>query len=182
MKTLLCGALTVLMLSSLSCGGSDDRVGVKYNITLTSPAIDGKTPLDKRFTCDGKNVSPELNWEVKKADSCWFALICDDPDAPAGTWVHWVIYNIPGSARQLPEGFAKDPRFDDGTIQGRNDSGHIGYDGPCPPPGKPHHYFFKLYQLDAPVALEPGAAKAELLKAMETHVIDQGKLMAEFGR
>jgi Raf kinase inhibitor-like YbhB/YbcL family protein len=110
------------------------------------------------------------------------ALICDDPDAPMGTWVHWVIYDMPVSVSGLPEGVPKTETSLGGAKQGTTDFKRIGYGGPCPPPGKPHRYFFKLYALDSTSGLEPGAKKAELLRAIEGHVLAEGRLMGTYGR
>ncbi|HMK21988.1 MAG TPA: YbhB/YbcL family Raf kinase inhibitor-like protein, partial [Terriglobales bacterium] len=109
-------------------------------------------------------------------------LIADDPDAPVGTWVHWLLYNAPGNAHEFPEGLKKDGQLPDGTVQGRNDFRKIGYGGPCPPPGKPHRYFFKLYALDAKLNLKPGATKAEVESAMKGHILAQAEWMGRYGR
>ena len=155
---------------------------VKEKIELTSPAFMGGGTILQRHTCDGMDVSPALNWGDPPAGSAAFALICDDPDAPVGTWVHWVIYNIPDTARGLPEAVPDTPQLEDGAVQGLSDFKRIGYGGPCPPPGKPHRYFFKLYALDSPVKLPAGATKSELLKAMEGHILAEGQTMGTYGR
>lgn len=115
--------------------------------------------IPRAFTCEGEDRSPALEWSDAPAGTKTFALIADDPDAPVGTWVHWVIYNIPGSAHSLPSGMEKKERLADGSRQGRNDFRKTGYNGPCPPPGKPHRYFFKLYALSAELTLASGAGK-----------------------
>ena len=109
-------------------------------------------------------------------------MIADDPDAPVGTWVHWVIYNIPGSARALPSGVEKKERLADGSVQGRNDFRKPGYNGPCPPPGKPHRYFFKLYALNAELPLAPGATKADVERSMSGHILGQAQWMGRYQR
>jgi hypothetical protein len=106
----------------------------------------------------------------------------DDPDAPVGTWVHWVLYDLPADAKELSEGVAKQEQLSNGARQGRNDFGKIGYGGPCPPPGKPHRYFFKLYALDAKLNLKAGATKAEVERAMKGHILAQGELIGKYGR
>lgn len=111
-----------------------------------------------------------------------FALICDDPDAPAGTWVHWVVYAIPSGATGLAEGVPPSKTLADGSKQGMNDFGKIGYGGPCPPRGKPHRYFFKIYALGADPALGPGASKQQLLKALEGKILGQAELVGTYGR
>src|SRR3989304_2756237 len=125
------------------------------SIQLTSSAFTDGSPIPARHTCDGPDVSPMLKWSGAPAGTKSFALICDDPDAPAGTWVHWVIYGIPPDTTDLPEGVPPDETLPDGSRQGKNDFGRIGYGGPCPPPGKPHRYYFKIYALDT--APKPGA-------------------------
>jgi Raf kinase inhibitor-like YbhB/YbcL family protein len=104
----------------------------------------------------------------------------DDPDAPAGTWVHWVLYDLPGDARELGEGVAKDRQVPDGARQGRNDFGKIGYNGPCPPKDGPHRYFFKLYALDRKTNLKAGASKAELERAMKGHILAEAEVVGRF--
>ena len=135
-----------------------------------------------KHTCNGPDVSPALNWSDPPPKAASFSLIVDDPDAPGGTWVHWVLYDLPGSARELPEGVAKLPDLPDGSHQGKNDFGRIGYGGPCPPRGTVHRYFFKLYALDAKLNLKAGATKAELEKALKAHVLAQTELMGKFKR
>ena len=109
-------------------------------------------------------------------------MIVDDPDAPSGTWVHWVVYDLPGTATELPEDLHKGQYLPNGAKQGLNDFKHLGYGGPCPPQGKPHRYFFKLYALDAALDLKPGATKKELEAAMGKHVLAQGQLMGTYKR
>jgi len=138
--------------------------------------------IPRAFTCDGEDRSPVLEWSDPPAGTKTFALIADDPDAPAGTWVHWVIFNIPGSARGLHAGFEKKDQLTDGTRQGRNDFRKIGYNGPCPPPGKPHRYFFKLYALSGELALPSGASKSDLERAMEGRILARAEWMGKYKR
>src|SRR5258708_8944318 len=119
---------------------------------------------------------------ISPATTQGFALIMDDPDAPVGTWVHWVLYDLPANTRELTEGVAKQEQLASGARQGRNDFGKIGYGGPCPPPGKPHRYFFKLYALDAKLNLKAGASKADVEGAMKGRVLAQSELMGKYGR
>lgn len=149
------------------------------SISIISSAFNDGTIIPKKFTCDGENVSPELKWSSFPAKTKTFALIADDPDAPRGTWVHWVIFNIPASVNKLSENFPHDLVGAGGIKQGKNDSGGIGYDGPCPPSGT-HRYFFKLYALDTDLALNAGCTKQELLDAMEGHILAQGQLMGRY--
>jgi Raf kinase inhibitor-like YbhB/YbcL family protein len=138
--------------------------------------------IPKQYTCDGPDVSPTLNWHDAPAGVQSFALIADDPDAPVGTWTHWVIWNIPASAAALPEGVPKNETLPDGARQGRNDFKKIGYGGPCPPPGKPHRYFFRLYALDSKPDVKAGAGRNELERAMKGHILSQAELMGKYGR
>jgi Raf kinase inhibitor-like YbhB/YbcL family protein len=127
-------------------------------------------------------VSPALNWSDPPAGTQSFALIADDPDAPVGTWVHWVLYDLPADTRSLAENLPKQEQLSNAARQGRNDFRRIGYGGPCPPPGKPHRYFFKLYALDTKLSLKAGAAKAEVERAVQGHILAQGELMGRYGR
>jgi Raf kinase inhibitor-like YbhB/YbcL family protein len=134
------------------------------------------------YTCDGKDRSPSLSWSGAPPAAQAMALICEDPDAPAGTWVHWVIFNIPASSRGLKEGVSAAAVLDDGSRQGKNDFGRIGYGGPCPPQGKPHRYVFTLYALDRELALQAGCRKADLLAAMKGRVLATASMFATYKR
>jgi Raf kinase inhibitor-like YbhB/YbcL family protein len=149
---------------------------------ISSTVFFGSQLIPKRFTCDGADVSPPLSWKEAPPGAKSFALIMDDPDAPAGTWVHWVLYNLPADSKELPEGVAKQEQLADGALQGRNDFRKIGYGGPCPPPGKPHRYYFKLYALDSKLDLKAGATKADVERAMKAHVLGEAELIGRFGR
>ncbi len=138
--------------------------------------------LPKRFTGDGDDVSPELNWDNVPDRTKSFALVCSDPDAPVGTFIHWVIYNIPGAVRQLAEGVAKEAKLPDGSTQGINGFRQIGYNGPRPPPGKPHRYFFRLYALDTVFGLPAGLSTKELEEAIAGHILAAAELMGRYGR
>jgi Raf kinase inhibitor-like YbhB/YbcL family protein len=151
-------------------------------ITLTSPAFAAGAPIPKKYTCDGKDASPPLKWGGVPLGTRSLALICDDPDAPSGTWVHWVIYAIPPATVDLPEGVPARATLSSGARQGTNDFKRTGYGGPCPPPGTPHHYVFRIYALDQAPALGPGATQADLLRAMQGHVLSQGQLMGTYRR
>ena len=136
----------------------------------------------EKHTCQGSDFSPPLAWTNTPPNTKSFALIVDDPDAPAGTWVHWVIYDLPATATGLAENTPKSAQLPGGVKQGLNGWPHLGYNGPCPPPGKPHRYFFKLYALDTLLNLKPGLTKKDLLKAMEGHVLAEGQLMGTYQR
>ncbi|MEM4260942.1 MAG: YbhB/YbcL family Raf kinase inhibitor-like protein [Candidatus Woesearchaeota archaeon] len=150
-------------------------------IELKSNSFKNGGMIPKQFTCDGKNVSPQLSWSKFPEGTKSFALICEDPDAPVGIWVHWVIYNIPHNVNELQEGFPTQKSFPDGIKQGINDFRKIGYGGPCPPSGT-HRYFFKIYALDTVLELEAGATKQQLLNAMEKHIIAHGELIGKYKR
>ncbi len=149
---------------------------------LSSAAFSANEMIPKKFTCEGQNVSPQLSWSGAPAGTKTFALIMDDPDAPVGTWVHWVIYNLPANMKELPEGVEKQDRLSSGASQGRNDFRKTGYGGPCPPSGKPHRYFFKLYALDTSLDLKAGASKADVERAIKDHTLGQAELIGLFGR
>jgi len=139
----------------------------------------GKIP--GKYTCDGMDISPPLTWTSGPEGTKTFALICDDPDAPMGTWVHWVLFNLPADITEFRENVPPEKELENGAKQGINDFSKIGYGGPCPPGGT-HRYFFKLYALDTEIDLEAGATKAELLKAMEGHILAEGQLIGRYER
>ncbi len=145
------------------------------SIVVTSSAFNQGETIPVQYTCNGENISPPLAWTGLPAGTQSVALIADDPDAPSGTWVHWVLYNLPADSQGLPEGAQE-------GINGQNSSRKTGYSGPCPPAGKPHRYFFKLYALDTKIDLPPGATKAELEKAIQGHMLAQGQIMGTFSR
>ena len=150
---------------------------------LTSTAFREGETIPKKHTGDGEDVSPPLSWDGAPQGTKSVALICDDPDAPRSTpWVHWVVYDLPADAIELPEATPKQESFPTGLRQGKNDFGDIGYGGPAPPKGKPHRYFFKLYALDAKLELPAGATKQQLEQAMKGHVLAHGQLMGKYQR
>ncbi len=150
-------------------------------IAISSTAFKEGEIIPKKYTCDGENVSPPLEWSGIPKGTKSLALIADDPDAPHGTWVHWVLFNIPSDVNGLPENIPPRSTLKNGARQGMNDSRKLGYDGPCPPGGT-HRYFFKLYALGIDLSLESGATKSQLLKAMEGHVLGEGRLMGKYKR
>jgi hypothetical protein len=168
------------------CTGAADVVcaqakGGEGMITITSTAFSEGGMIPKEFTCDGSNVSPALSWSGIPPGTKSLALVCDDPDAPMGTWVHWVLFNIPSSARELPEAIAPDKTLANGARHGINDFRKYGYGGPCPPGGT-HRYYFKIYALDTELALAPGVSKDALLTAMQGHILAEGRLMGIYKR
>ncbi len=150
-------------------------------LTVSTKSFTPGGEIPRKYTCEGEDLSPELSWGEPPKGTQGFALIADDPDAPSGTFTHWVLYGLPPETRQLPEGAAKG-QLPSGAAQGRNGFGNTGYGGPCPPPGKPHRYFFKLYAVDAKLDLKPGATKQQLEQAIKGHVLAQGELMGTFKR
>ncbi len=149
-------------------------------LQLTTTAFEHGGLVPKEFTCDGPDISPALAWTEPPAGTKSLAIIMDDPDAPAGTWVHWVLYDLPPATRKLDGGVAKDRQLPSGAVQGRNDFGKIGYNGPCPPRGRAHRYFFKLYALDIKTNLKPGATKSELERVMKGHILAQAEIVGHF--
>jgi len=152
------------------------------SFTISSPSFSSGGTIPTKFTCSGADLSPELKWNDPPAGTKSFALLVDDPDAPAGNWNHWTAWNLPANLRSLPEHFSKDARLADGTEQGKNDFHKTGYNGPCPPPGKPHRYYFKSFALDITLNLKPGAMKRDLESAMKGHILAQAEWMGRFGR
>ncbi len=153
-----------------------------FAFQLESSAFKDKEKIPAKYTCDGQNVSPPLSWSKLPKGAQSFALIADDPDASAGTWVHWVLYDIPVTATSLAEGVANSETLPDHSKHGMTDFREVGYKGPCPPPGSPHRYFFKLYALDQPVTIPPKASKAEVLVAMTKHVLAEAQLVGSYQR
>ncbi|MBN2299340.1 MAG: YbhB/YbcL family Raf kinase inhibitor-like protein [Deltaproteobacteria bacterium] len=158
---------------------ADERGG--GTMELRSNAFTQGAMIPSAYTCDGKDVSPPLAWTGLQAGTRSIALICDDPDAPAGTWVHWVYYDIPPGTQELDEDVDPVEYPSSGGTQGKNDFRKTGYGGPCPPSGT-HRYFFKLYALDSELSLPPGRTKKELLDAMKGHIIGQAELMGKYER
>ena len=184
---MLCGIILIVLVSSASCSGNEngtatDEEDTMTTIALTSSAFSDGTPIPTKYTGDGEDVSPPLKWGDVPDGTKSIALICDDPDAPVDTWVHWVVFNIPPTATELPEGVPTTETVLDGAKQGRNDFRRLGYGGPAPPPGKSHRYFFKLYVLDTELDLNAGATKKELLRAMKGHILCEGQLIGTYRR
>ena len=166
-----------------SAGESETKEQISQEVLeLGSPAFQTDSLIPVKHTCDGADTSPALFWSGVPDSARSLALICDDPDAPRGTWVHWVIYGIPPEMDSLPQAVPKGKEVLSGVKQGLTDFQRVGYGGPCPPEGKPHRYFFKLYALDAELVLESGKSKEELLKAMKGHILAQGELVGRYGR
>jgi len=149
-------------------------------IRVISSAFAEGQPIPAKYTCDGEDISPPLNWSNIPQATKSLALICDDPDAPVGTWVHWVLYDLPATVAEMPERVPTTETISHGAKQGINDFKRIGYGGPCPPHGSKHHYFFTLYALDTETQLKTKATKKELVRAMEGHILAKGQLMGTY--
>ena len=153
-------------------------------LVLKSAGFAAHQPIPKPFTCQGTDKSPQLQIDSQMpAGTQSWALIVDDPDAPGGTFTHWVIWNLPARLRSLPEGVQSEVlELPDGSRQGKNDFGKVGYSGPCPPPGKPHHYRFRVFTLDGKLALPPRSSASDLERAIKGHITGEGTLEATFQR
>jgi Raf kinase inhibitor-like YbhB/YbcL family protein len=179
--SLLVAASVALLGVCPGAASAQNNVPVR-KLEIQSSAFTHGGNVPKSNTCDGEDRSPALAWNDPPPGTRSLALIMDDPDAPGGTFVHWVVYNLPAGARQLPERVPGDDELQSGGLQGANDFPKIGYGGPCPPPGKPHRYFFKLYALDTTLKLKAGARKKDLEKEMKSHILAEGTLMGRYGR
>lgn len=152
------------------------------SLTVRTDAFQNAGEIPGKYTCSGADVSPALNWSDVPQNAKSLALIVDDPDAPGGTWTHWVIWDIPAQPGGLPENVPADEKLGNGARQGKNDFGKIGYGGPCPPHGKQHRYFFRLYALDKVLELMAGSERPDLEDAMKRHVLMQAEWMGTFKR
>lgn len=150
--------------------------------SISSPSFTNGGGISKKFTCDGADLSPQLAWTEPPAGTKALALLVDDPDAPVGNWTHWVLWNMPATSRGLPEAVSKVATLPDGSQQGVNDFRRTGYNGPCPPPGKPHRYYFKLFALDRKLDLQSTVGKRELETAMKVHILGHAEWMGRYGR
>lgn len=155
------------------------RGGNKMDIT--SSAFKDGAMIPEKYTCDGPNISPPLKWSNAPEETKTFAIICEDPDAPSGIWVHWILFNLPESVKELGENLPAIGKLPVGAKQGKNDFGKIGYRGPCPPRGI-HRYFFQVYALTKELDLEPGISKSELIRAMEGNILSEGQMMGKYQR
>jgi Raf kinase inhibitor-like YbhB/YbcL family protein len=181
-KIVRVGAALACLVFSFAVGGQEGQqkeAGPVLKLSSSSFDADGDIPA--KYSCDGANASPALAWTNAPAATQSFALIMDDPDVPAKTVVHWLIYDIPGGTRSLPEGVPTKKKLADDSEQGQNVRKKNGYTGPCPEKGgTSHHYFFKLYALDAKTGLKPNAKKEELEAAMKGHILAQAQVIGRF--
>lgn len=155
--------------------------GAAMGFSLSSTAFEHESSIPERYTCDDEDISPDLSWSDLPDGTSSLVLIMDDPDAPAGTWVHWVLFNIPATVARLEESVPDDERLPSGAVHGQNSWGDLGYGGPCPPSGT-HRYFFRLYALDENLDLGPGATKEQVLSAMKDHILGEAELMGRYSR
>ena len=178
MKIHLLLLITLTFFTSNQCKNKTD---MSTNIILKSDSFSDGGMIPAKYTCDGANISPQLSWDNAPKGTKSFVLICEDPDAPMGTFTHWVLYDIPADVHELPENLPKDKILPNGAKQGITDFKKVGYGGPCPPNGT-HRYYFKLYALDTLLNLEPALKKEDILKAMNGHILAQGQIMGKYAR
>ena len=162
----------------------DSVVRVTTMFTLASPAFQSGDSIPRQYSCDGVDHSPPLDWLAPPRGTASFALIVEDPDAPGGTFIHWVLYDLPGSTASLPEAVPKSGELPQmgGAKQGRTSFGRTGYGGPCPPPGPAHHYHFRLFALSAKLALPAGSSRDEVMNAMQAHELGHAELVGLYAR
>ena len=150
-----------------------------HKIKLTSSEFTEGADIPAKYTCDGQNVSPPLHWENDNSATQSIAIVCEDPDAASGNWVHWLMYNIPPTGFRLPEAIPNIAKLPDGSLQGKNDFKQLGYGGPCPPKGT-HRYLFRVYLLDQKLDLPSGIDQKKLSEAMKGHILAEGLLSAKY--
>jgi len=185
----LCLVMIIMVVASVSVSCQAEKAEKatagkgkeKMSFAITSTAFKHEGMIPKQYTCDGTDISPQLAWLNVPESTKSFALICDDPDAPVGDWVHWVLYNLPADTREIREKIANDAKLSNGALHGTNDFGKYGYGGPCPPGGT-HRYFFKLYALDSMLNLTGKITKRSLLDAMKGRTLGQAELMGKYSR
>jgi len=154
----------------------------EMTLSISSPGFQEGERIPAKYTCQGQDISPQLDWSGVPKEAKSLALIMDDPDAPGGIFTHWVIFNIPPDSLKLPEAVPTEPQLPGSARQGKNDFGTIGYSGPCPPPGRPHRYRFTIYALDKQLDLKAGASKEQLIEAMGGHILNQARLTGTYQR
>ncbi|MEH2309071.1 YbhB/YbcL family Raf kinase inhibitor-like protein [Nostoc sp.] len=177
-------------LSAIACSSVDNKntkIASTPSSKLTTErksmklesVFESNSQIPAKYTCDGADISPTLSWDEPPKETQSLALIVDDPDAPRYTFVHWVLYDIPPTVRQLPEHITATKTLPSAGVQGKNDFGKLGYGGPCPP-SSTHRYFFKLYALDKNLGLPPGATKEQILQAMKGHILATAELIGRY--
>jgi Raf kinase inhibitor-like YbhB/YbcL family protein len=174
--------LTVMLLVAAQVLLMGALAGADSDLRLSSPAFNPGAPIPADFSCDAGDHSPALAWTGAPAGTKSYALIVEDPDAPMGTFVHWVVFNLPAAASGMAADAPKTPQLADGARQGNNGMGAVGYKGPCPPPGKTHHYHFELFALDSTLDMPSAADATSLRAAMQNHVKANAELVGTFER
>ncbi len=174
-------AVALLLIAALAGCRHSGGVANAQALILTSFSFQGNQ-IPSRFTCNGAELSPQLAWSAPPPGTASFALVVTDPDAPGGTFAHWLLYNLPAETRALPEGLPKQRQLAGGALQGVNSFGQMGYSGPCPPSGSPHHYHFTLYALNAKLNLPTDATRAQVKAAMHEHILATGELVGLYQR
>jgi hypothetical protein len=175
--------LTVACVGAAFAENADgDMEGGRGQMLIQSSAFNEGETIPRKHTCDAEDISPQISWSGVPEGTKSLLLICDDPDAPMGTWAHWVLFGISPDVNELPEGVNAGDAAPGGPTEGRNDFGRLGYGGPCPPAGPAHRYVFKLYAVDDEPVLAAGATKTEALRAIEGHIVAEGRLMGRYGR
>jgi Raf kinase inhibitor-like YbhB/YbcL family protein len=171
--------LTIIAAGLINCSPRDSALPDEGEMTLSlsSSVFQDGDSIPTKYTCDGQDVSPPLAWGEPLAGTQSFVLIMDDPDAPGGVFTHWLVLNLPADSRELAEAVPPQNELANGTLQGKNDFGTIGYGSPCPPPGSAHHYRFTLYALDQPLDLMAGASRKQVLDAITGHILAWGQLI-----
>lgn len=185
-RTKICLFLVMIILFETISGcieekNNSEEVTTMEKISIMADTFKDGEAIPVEYTCDGKDISPALSWNRVPEDAKSIALIMDDPDAPRGTFVHWVIFNIPTNVMKLEKGISKNKMLGDGSLQGTNDFRKIGYGGPCPPSGT-HRYYFRIYALDTKLDLPSGATRIQVDDAMKGHIITKGELMGRYRR
>jgi Raf kinase inhibitor-like YbhB/YbcL family protein len=181
LAALLCGLLLFAGCQDKKGTSALDEEGAATMQLSSSAFRDGDT-IPKKYTGDGEDMAPQLSWTGAPEGAKSFAVICEDPDAPRGTWTHWMLFNLPADKRELPEGTPTEENLPSGARQGKNDFGNIGYGGPAPPKGKPHRYFFKVYALDTILDVPAGGGPKQIEPAMRKHILAHGQLIGTYGR
>lgn len=176
------GVAAMLFLLYAALPGCQNSTARGQTMHLSSTSFNDGSQIPAKYTCSGEGFSPQLAWNAPPTRTASLALIVTDPDAPSRTFTHWVLYDLPEGTRTLTEGVPGVGQLSDGALQGRNDFGEIGYGGPCPPPGSPHHYIFTLYALDAKLNLPAGEKRAQVEAAMQGHILASGRLVGLFQR
>lgn len=176
------GKLTIILIVfSFILFPQNKKKEAEMKIKIESPSFKEGEMIPVRYTCDGENVSPAVKWSGAPGQTKSFAILCDDPDAPIGDWVHWILFNIPADITEIKENISPDKKFSNGMAHGLTDFKSFGYGGPCPPSGT-HRYFFKIYALDIMLKADPGIKKKELLKLIEGHILAKGELIGRYKR